>query len=116
MRRGELYRTAQRVPERGDKPGYYLVVSRQFIADNEDVSTVVCAPVYSEILGISTELALGASEGLPRASVARCDFLMLMFKTKLTSYVGELAGGKVKELDRALSVALDLAKPSAQRH
>jgi len=52
VRRGEIYRTRERVAERGDKPGFYVVVSRNFVARNEDVSTVICAPVYGEILGL----------------------------------------------------------------
>ena len=47
MRRGEIYRTQAREPDRGDKPGFYVVVSRNFIGENPDVSTVICAPVYS---------------------------------------------------------------------
>jgi hypothetical protein len=43
--RGEIYRTSERSPERGGKPGFYVVVSRSFIAESDDVSTVVCAPV-----------------------------------------------------------------------
>ena len=34
--------------------------------------------------------------------------LMLMFKRKLTGYVGSLTAAKIRELDRALGVALDL--------
>lgn len=108
MTRGEIYRTAERLPERGGKPGFYVVVSRAFIAENEDVSTVVCAPVYSEILGLATEVTLGAAEGLPRISAARCDFLALMFKRKLTGFVGSLSARKQREMDRALAIALDL--------
>jgi len=106
--RGEVYRTAERLPERGDKPGFYVVVSRSFIAGNDAVSTVICAPVYSRILGISTEVSLGPDEGLPRVSAARCDFLALLFKGKLTHFVGSLAPSKVTELNRALALALDL--------
>ena len=54
MRRGEIYRTRERVPERGGKPGFYVVVSRTFVAEHDDVSTVVCAPVYGEVLGLTT--------------------------------------------------------------
>jgi len=106
--RGEIYRTAERHPERGDKPGFYVVVSRSFIAENDAVSTVVCAPVYSRVLGISTEVELGVDEGLPRLSAARCDFLALLFKRKLTGFVGSLSSRKLSELDRALAFALDL--------
>jgi mRNA interferase MazF len=106
--RGEIYRTSGRSPERGGKPGFYVVVSRAFIAENDDVATVVCAPVYSEVLGLSTEVVLGPMEGLPKASAIRCDFLALLFKRKLTGLVGTLTPRKVAELNRALVVALDL--------
>ena len=62
MKRGEIYRTSEKVPERGYKPGFYVVVSHNFIAENEDVSTVVCAPAYSEMLGLRSEVVLGISE------------------------------------------------------
>jgi mRNA interferase MazF len=86
-----------------------VVVSRQLIAENDDVSTVVCAPVYGEILGLSTEVVLGPAEGLPRRSAVRCDFLALMFKHKLTHFAGTLAADKLTALGRARALALDLA-------
>lgn len=108
MRRGEIYRTQEKVPERGYKPGFYVVVSRNFVASNEDISTVVCAPVYSEILGLRSEVLLGVEDGLPHDSAIRCDFLTLLFKRKLTHFVGTLPASKVKELNRALRYALEL--------
>ena len=65
MKRGEIYRTRERIPERGGKPGFYVVVSRSFIAQHEDVSTVICAPVYGEVLGLTTEVVLGPETGHP---------------------------------------------------
>ena len=109
MTRGEIYRTAERSPERGGKPGFYVVVSRAFIAENDDVSTVICAPVYSQVLGLSTEVVVGPAEGLPRVSAVRCDFLALMLKRKLTTFVALLPPRKLAELSRALAVALDLS-------
>lgn len=103
-----MYRTAERVPERGHKPGFYVVVSRDFIAGNDDVSTVVCAPVYSEVLGLRTEVLLGRDDGLPRDGAIRCDFLMLMFKSKLTHFVSSLSIDKQRHLNRALAHALQL--------
>ena len=105
---GEVYRTTERVAERGNKPGFYVIVSRSFIAGNDDVTTVICAPVYSEILGIDSEVVSGSAEGLPRTCAVRCDFLMLMFKHKLTNFVGSLSPEKIKELNRALTYALEL--------
>jgi len=108
MKRGEVYRTREKVAERGHKPGFYVVVSRDFISGNDDVSTVVCAPVYAESLGIRSEVSIGPAEGLPLESSIRCDFLMLMFKNKLTRFVCTLPAGKQMELSRALAYALQL--------
>jgi len=108
VRRGEIYRTASRIAERGGKPGFYVVVSRTFIAENPDVSTVICAPIYSEVLGVRSEVVVGPEDGLPRVSAIRCDFLMLMFKRKLTRFVTRLSAHQVAELDRALTYALQL--------
>ena len=109
MRRGEIYRTQERIAERGDKPGFYVVVSRNFIGENTDISTVICAPAYSQVLGIRSEEEIGASEGLPHRSAIRCDFLMLMFKSRLTRLVGALPALKIRELDEALKYALALS-------
>ena len=114
MKRGEIYKTQKRVPERGDKPGFYVVVSSNFIAGNEDISTVICAPVYREILGVRSEVLIGTEDGLPQESSIRCDFLTLMFKTKLTHFVGTLPVDKQNHLNRALSYALQLESPAKQ--
>ncbi len=109
MKRGEIYRTKDRAPERGHKPGFYIIVSRSFISENDEVSTVICAPLYSSVLGLSTEVVVGPDEGLPRTSSIRCDFLTLMFKSKLTGYVTRLQGPKLQELGQALARALEIA-------
>ena len=108
MTRGEIYRTTERVAERGHKPGFYVVVSRSFIARHDDVSTVICAPVYSQVLGLSTEVVVGTDDDLPHESAIRCDFLMLMFKAKLTQLIATLSPAKIAELNRALAQALEL--------
>jgi len=108
VRRGEVYRSDSAEPERGGKPDYYVVVSRSFIAEHERIETVVCAPVYSEVLGIPTEVVIDASHGVRHHSAIRCDFLMLLFKRRLTRFVSTLPPGKIQELNRALAMALEL--------
>jgi mRNA-degrading endonuclease toxin of MazEF toxin-antitoxin module len=108
LNRGEIYRTREKNPERGYKPGFYVIVSRDFVAKNVDVSTVICAPVYSEMLGLRTEVRIGPAEGLPGESSIRCDFLTLMMKSKLTTFVGTLSDEKQQELNHALAWALQL--------
>ncbi|MHB8873845.1 MAG: type II toxin-antitoxin system PemK/MazF family toxin [Myxococcaceae bacterium] len=108
MTRGEIYRTRTATAERGDKPGFYVVVSRAFVAENDDISTVICAPVYSEVLGLATEVVLEPAEGVRKRSAIRCDFLALMFKRHLTQFVATLSPARLATLDQALAVALDL--------
>lgn len=108
MKWGEIYRTREAVAERGHKPSFYVIVSRDFIAANDDVATVVCAPIYSELLGLRTEVPVGPDEGLPREGAVRCDFLMLMFKSKLTAFIATLPEAKRSDLRRALGNALQL--------
>lgn len=112
MKRGEIYRTQGKIPERGHKPGFYVIVSRDFIAGNDDVETVVCAPVYSEILGLRSEVAVGSDEGLPKDCGIRCDFLALLFKSKLTTFVSALSSAKQRELNAALTYALQITSVS----
>ena len=108
MKRGEIYKSHEKLPERGGKPSFYVIVSRNFVAANDDISTVICAPIYSEILGLRSEIVIGAEDGIPKQSAVRCDFLMLMFKKKLTDFIATLSHEKVKELSAALKYALEL--------
>ncbi len=71
---------------------------------------MICAPVYGNILGLTTEVVLGQEDGLPRACAVRCDFLTLMFKSKLTHFVSTLSPFKVAQLNRALAHALELPR------
>ncbi len=109
MNRGEIYRTRERIAERGEKPGFYVIVSRDFIADNPDIDTVICAPIYSDVLGIKSEVVIGKEDGLPGTCAIRCDFLMLLFKSKLTTFAATLNPRKIEELNRAITYALQLS-------
>ena len=108
MKRGDLYRVYK---PGGDDPRRYrtfVVVSRQALIDSK-FHSVVCAPVYSSGQGLSTQVAVDASEGLKHASWIMCDNLASVRKSDLTNYVGQLSGAKLQELDLALKMALDLA-------
>lgn len=108
MIRGEVYRSREPEAARGHKPGYYVVVSRNFVATAEELATVVCAPVYSAWRNLETEVVISQSEGVDRPSSIRCDFLMSLRKDRLQHLVGALGAPKLEELDRALQVALGL--------
>jgi mRNA interferase MazF len=103
-----IYRTRDKIAQRGGKPGFYVIVSRDFIAENPDIGTLICAPVYCEVLGIKSEVVISKEDGLPRTCAIRCDFLMLLFKSKLTTFVASLNPRKVQELNQAITYALQL--------
>lgn len=59
-------------------------------------------------LTLFTEAFVDVAYGVHHCSVIRCDFLMLMFKRRLTRFVTTLLVDKIRELDRALVIALEL--------
>jgi len=106
MTRGELYRVFK---PGGDPKQYriFTVVSRQVLIDSK-FSTVVCAPVFTNGEGLSTQVAVDLEEGMKHPSWIMGDNLVSMRKTDLTNYVGSLSPAKLLELNRALKMALDL--------
>jgi mRNA interferase MazF len=106
MKRGEIYR----VHKPGGDPKQYrlfVVVSRQILIDSK-FSTVICAPVFSNGQGLSTQVAIGPDQGLKHASWIMCDNLISLRKAELSHYVAMLPTAKLAELDRALKMALSL--------
>jgi mRNA interferase MazF len=106
MKRGEIYRV--------HKPGsdakehrLFVIVSRQVLIDSK-FSIVICAPVFSNGQGLSTQVAIGPDEGMKHPSWIMCDNLVSLRKTDLSHYVAQLPSVKIVELDRALLMALSL--------
>jgi len=93
----------------GDPKRYrsLVVVSRQELIDSA-YATVVCAPVFTSGSGLSTQVAIGPSEGLKHDSWIVCDNLRSVPKADLTQFVGSLSWSKLAELDEALRIALAL--------
>lgn len=111
MTRGELYRV--RHPSGGDprKSPVFVIVARQAVIDSR-FSSVTCAPVYSAFHGLASQVAVGVNAGLKHDSAIHCDELVSLPKSLLTDYVGTLSAAKLWELNRALTVALELASES----
>jgi len=85
----------------------FVVVSRQAVIDSR-FSTVVCAPVYSSYVGLSTQVPVGVDQGLKHDSSIHCDDLVSVPKSSLTDFVGTLSPATTGELNRALAIALGL--------
>ncbi len=107
MKRGELYRVEK--PTARDPKNFrvYVVVSRRrFIETN--YSSVICAPVFTIRNNLLTEVFVGIDEGLKHDSAIRCDELTSLHKSKLTNFIGSLSEQKIKELNQALKIALEI--------
>ena len=107
MKRGELYRVANPSAKDPKKSRVFVVVSRQVLIDSR-FSTVICAPIYSTHYNLFTQVMVGVDEGLKPESSVHCDELISMPKSFLTYYIGSLSPQKIEEVNRALSVALDI--------
>lgn len=107
MKRGDLYRVAKPSSRDPKKFRVFVVVSRQVVIDSR-FSTVICAPVYSSHIGLSTQLLIGIDEGLKHESSIHCDELVSLLKSALTNYVGSLPAQKIDALNSALRIALEI--------
>jgi mRNA interferase MazF len=106
MRRGQPYRVHQ-PPGDPTRHRIFAIVSRQTPIDTR-FPTVICAPVYTNGSGLSTQVGVGQNEGLKHESWILCDDLASVLKSDLTQFVGSLSQAKLAEVDRALAMALDL--------
>jgi len=107
MKRGELYRVSSVSKTDPKKQRIYVIISRQELIDNT-CSTLICAPVYTNYEGLSTQVLIGT--GLKHPSAIRCDELISILKNRLTDYVGILSEEKLFELNHALSIAVGVEK------
>ena len=82
-------------------------MSRQILSDSK-YATVICAPVYSTISGLDTQVAVGVPEGLKHESAIHCDNLVSLPKSNLTDYDGSLGLEKEAQLSKALIIALEI--------
>lgn len=107
IHRGDIYLLS--AAPRGDpkRRRAVVVVSRQTLCDSR-ADKVVCAPINSLADGRSTEVAVGAPEGLKHDSVINCDQLVLVGKDALTNYKGSLLPPKIAALREALRIALEI--------
>jgi mRNA interferase MazF len=74
-------------------------------------STVICAPIYSEYHGLSTQVPIGIEAGLKHDSSIHCDELISLPKSALTQFIGTLSSDKRNRLDQALIAALGIELP-----
>jgi mRNA interferase MazF len=102
MHRGDVWDAD--VPGVGQHP--VVVVTRDTAVPV--LQSVVCAVVSSTVRGHRAELEVNAEEGLDHHSAVNCDNLVSIRKHAMTRRRGHLGPAKLRQLDAALRLALDL--------
>jgi mRNA interferase MazF len=105
--RGDIYLVKKPGARDPKRQRAYVVLSRHALLQSRH-SSVVCAPVYSQHDGLSTQVLVGIEEGLKHDSSIHCDDLVSLPKSGLTHYLGRLDPRKTDEVNRALRIALEL--------
>lgn len=101
---GEVWRYRFAAP---DKKRPVLVLTRQEVIGL--LHTVMVAPIMSTMRGAPSEVAVGFKEGLKHESVVNLDHVQTVERARLEAYVGHLGPEKLKEVCRALAVAVGCA-------
>ena len=107
MNRGDLFRVYKGNKQDPKKYRVFVIVSRQILITTK-FSTVICAPVYTNYSGVSTQIKIGIKEGLKHDSYISCDELMSLPKSIVTDYIGTLSDEKIEDLNEALKTAIGI--------
>jgi mRNA interferase MazF len=100
-RRGEIWWAE--TERAGRRP--YLVLSRDEVIPV--VNAVVTAPITRTVRGISSELALSRSDGLPRDCAANFDHVSVVAKSALVAHICTLDPLQMRQACEALRAAVD---------
>ena len=107
MTRGELYLIWKPGSRNPRKQRVFVVVSRKALIESR-FSTLICAPVYSQHDGLSTQVLVGPDDGLKQECSIHCNELVSLPKFLLTHFVGSLRGARLQDLERPLALAVGL--------
>jgi mRNA interferase MazF len=101
LSRGEIWRYRFKSP---DKLRPVLVLSRQEVIPL--LHTVMVAPITSSLRGAPSEVGVGVDHGLKHASAVNLDHVQTVERSRLVGYVGRLGPEKMREVCRALAIAV----------
>lgn len=101
MSRGEIWQCRFGRP---DKRRPVVVLTRQEVLGL--IHTAMVAPISSTIRGLPSEVAVGVAEGLKHESAVKLDHVQTVEQSRLVGYVGHLDPNKMREVCRALAIAV----------
>mgnify|MGYP001418042901 CR=1 FL=1 len=91
---------------RVDKARPVLVLTRELVRPH--MNTVTVAPITTTIRGLSTEVPVGAANGLQEQCVVACDHVTTIPTTALGPQIGRLFDEQEDALTAAIHAAFDL--------
>jgi mRNA interferase MazF len=89
-----------------DKQRPVLVLTRELVRPH--LTTVTIAPIATRIRGLSTEVSVGAENGLTGPSVVSCDNITTIPTDTLGDQIGVLLDSQEQTLTDAIAAAFDL--------
>lgn len=89
-----------------DKSRPVLVLTRELVRPH--LNTVTVAPITSTIRGLSSEVRVGARNGLSQDSVVACDHITTIPVDALGEQIGLLLEDQEQNLSEAIQAAFDL--------
>jgi mRNA interferase MazF len=89
-----------------DKARPVLVLTREIVRPH--MNTVTVAPITTTIRGLSTEVPVGAANGLNEQGVVACDHITTVPADALGSQIGHLLDEQEPSLTEAIHAAFDL--------
>ncbi|TQN42097.1 mRNA interferase MazF [Blastococcus colisei] len=89
-----------------DKSRPVLVLTRELVRPR--LTRVTVAPITGTIRGLSTEVPVGAANGLDQPSVVSCDNVTTVPSTALGRQIGFLLPDQEEALTEAIHAAFDL--------
>jgi mRNA interferase MazF len=89
-----------------DRTRPVLVLTRELVRPH--LTRVTVAPITTTIRGLSTELPVGAANGLDTASVVSCENIATIPAAALGRQIGLLLADQELELTAAIRAAFDL--------
>jgi mRNA interferase MazF len=104
MDRSEVW-WADLPPPMGRRPVLILTRSAAVRVRNQ----VVVAQITSAVHRLPCEVALTASDGMPKPCVVNCDVLMTVSKSRFLTRIAKLSPTKMAEVVQALKFAMEIA-------
>jgi mRNA interferase MazF len=89
-----------------DRSRPVLVLTREIVRPH--LNRVTVAPITTTIRGLSTEVPVGAPNGLDHDSVVTCDNIVTVPSSLLGRHVGYLFNAQEQQLAEAIRSAFDL--------